>query len=288
MKKIEVHLFSDKTESQKTFRISIAKIAFLLIGVLAAVVGFVLFSPFELLHFVQDKQIVRLYRESKQLKREINESKEFLNAAQVELENSKQLRDSLFNRQSIRHTQENLQKEIPLATRPENLSQVAGRFRKVLVHLENNPELAKALPLLRPLRGKNTVTNRFQMLYDPFTEQTLPHRGLDFAAAGGDTIYAPGAGIVSEIKAHRGFGLTLKLEHSDEIRSFYAHLEKVLVHSGERVRRGAPIAVVGNSGRAAGNILHYEIRYDGIAVSPEKFFPYSENFESAYFENKRN
>jgi murein DD-endopeptidase MepM/ murein hydrolase activator NlpD len=80
--------------------------------------------------------------------------------------------------------------------------------------------------------------------------------------------------MVSEIREHRGFGLTLKLEHTEHIRTFYAHLQKTLVTTGSQVKRGMPIAIVGNSGRSPGKTLHYEIRYDGNAINPEHYILY--------------
>ena len=149
------------------------------------------------------------------------------------------------------------------------------KHRKILLtSLQANKQIAKSLPLVMPLKDSYTITNRYQTLFDPFIEQNLPHRGIDFVPTENDTIFAPGGGMVSEIREHRGFGLTLKLEHTEHIRTFYAHLQKTLVTTGSQVKRGMPIAIVGNSGRSPGKTLHYEIRYDGNAINPEHYILY--------------
>ena len=83
---------------------------------------------------------------------------------------------------------------------------------------------------------------------------------------------ATGAGVVAEIQRHRGFGLSMKVEHMPGIKTFYAHLGQALVQPGQRVRRGQPIAIIGESGTESSVALHYEIRLNGTPVNPEDYF----------------
>lgn len=75
-----------------------------------------------------------------------------------------------------------------------------------------------------------------------------------------------------EVRNHRGFGLSMKIEHVKGVRSFYAHLGKSLVPQGSFVKRGQPIALIGESGRETSLGLHYEIRLSGNSINPESFF----------------
>ena len=68
MKKIEIHVFPEKTGKRKFFRISIGKLIWIFIGIATAVLGFTLFDPLGALHLVLDKQVVRVYQENKYLK----------------------------------------------------------------------------------------------------------------------------------------------------------------------------------------------------------------------------
>ena len=159
-----------------------------------------------------------------------------------------------------------------LAGPRKSLNEVEATFRRLEERLLQDSALAANIPVIHPLKNDHVVKNRFEMIYDPFTEQELPHRGIDYVAAVGDTVYATGGGVVTEVRSHRGFGLSMKVEHLPKIRTFYAHLGKSLVKVGERVRRGQPIAIVGESGRESSVALHYEIRVDGVPVNPEDYF----------------
>jgi murein DD-endopeptidase MepM/ murein hydrolase activator NlpD len=60
------------------------------------------------------------------------------------------------------------------------------------------------------------------------------------------------------------------LNHSQQIKTHYAHLSKILVSQGERVRKGKLIAEVGNKGKSTGPHLHYEVRVAGVAIDPRQ------------------
>ena len=160
---------------------------------------------------------------------------------------------------------------MPLSSR-KSLREIETTFKKLLDSVEKDSAIAAAIPVIHPLKNGHAVRNRFEMIRDPFTDIELPHRGIDFVADVDDTVYATGAGVVSEVRAHRGFGLSIKITHFPKIRTFYAHLGHSLVREGDRVRRGDPIATISESGRESGIGLHYEIRVDGVPVNPEDYF----------------
>jgi murein DD-endopeptidase MepM/ murein hydrolase activator NlpD len=149
---------------------------------------------------------------------------------------------------------------------------VEASFKKLLAALESDSALAEKIPVLHPMKNGPAVKKRFEIVYDPFTDSELPHRGIDYVAAEGDTVYATGAGSVIEVRKHRGFGLSVKVDHGHDVRTFYAHLGKTLVNQGQTVHRGQPIALIGESGTQSSLGLHYEIRIDGISINPESFY----------------
>ena len=154
----------------------------------------------------------------------------------------------------------------------KGLNEIEGSFRKLISALEKDSALAASIPVIHPMKNGHAIKKRFEMVHDPFTDQDLPHRGIDYVAAEGDTVYATGAGVVTEVRKHRGFGLSMKIEHVKGVRTFYAHLGKNLVAANAKVSRGQPIAIVGESGTESSIGLHYEIRLDGTPVNPESFF----------------
>ena len=94
------------------------------------------------------------------------------------------------------------------------------------------------------------------------------HEGLDIANYPGTAIRAPADGTVVFAGAKAGYGQTLILDHGYRLETWYAHARKILVRTGQRVRRGDSIAQLGNSGRSTGPHLHYEVRINGTPVDP--------------------
>lgn len=273
MKKIDVHLFSGKPGSSKKYGIPVWRIALVLVCAVIAVIGVVVLPPQDLLNWAKygESETYRMHEENAELRAKVEAAEAELEKAKVGLKKTDSIRTELFSERSLKHMAEKQESEGLLATDKRNFAEVAARRSEFLKALSNDT-LAKALPVALPIRGEIKATNRYQEIYDPFTEQTLPHLGIDLVASPGDTVFAPGAGKVLEVKKHRGFGLSLKLEHTNRLRTFYAHLEKPLVHAQAKVKRGDPIAIVGSSGWSEGVKLHYEIRLDGIALNPEDYF----------------
>ena len=99
------------------------------------------------------------------------------------------------------------------------------------------------------------------------------HDGLDISAPLGTPILAAASGEVIYSGALRGYGNLVILRHSDGYVTVYAHTQKNLVQEGERVRRGQVIARVGQTGRASGPHLHFEVRKDNLARNPLRYLP---------------
>jgi murein DD-endopeptidase MepM/ murein hydrolase activator NlpD len=96
-----------------------------------------------------------------------------------------------------------------------------------------------------------------------------PHDGIDIKAAKGTLVHAAEAGRVLEADAElSGYGKCVIIKHSGRLSSVYAHNRKLLVHPGEFVEKGQPIAEVGETGNATTPHLHFEIRSDGTPRDP--------------------
>lgn len=97
------------------------------------------------------------------------------------------------------------------------------------------------------------------------------HYGIDVPAPGGTPIYAVKAGKVITAKYSSGYGYYVILDHGNGITSLYAHCSKLLVSTGDVVKRGDTIAKVGTTGSSTGNHLHLEIREKGVRKDPLKY-----------------
>ncbi|MBP3762761.1 MAG: peptidoglycan DD-metalloendopeptidase family protein [Bacteroidales bacterium] len=95
------------------------------------------------------------------------------------------------------------------------------------------------------------------------------HYGLDLAQPTGEPIYAAFDGVVRISKLNRSYGNLVIIHHPNGLETYYAHMSKRLVQTGQQVRAGDVIGLCGNTGRSFGSHLHFEIRYKGNAINPE-------------------
>lgn len=120
--------------------------------------------------------------------------------------------------------------------------------------------------LLAPVNGP--ISSRFGMRRHPILGYTRMHAGLDFKAGYGTPIYAVTDGTVSFAGRHGGHGNFVKLNHGGGLGTGYAHMSRISVSSGQRVRRGQVIGYVGSTGLSTGPHLHYEMYRNGKVVNP--------------------
>lgn len=112
------------------------------------------------------------------------------------------------------------------------------------------------------------------VLYSRFgVRNGTQHDGIDISAAKGSPVVAADEGQVLYAGVQRGYGNIVLVKHADGLITIYAHNERNLVETGQRVKRGQPIAKVGQTGRASGPHLHFEVRKDRIPRNPLFFLP---------------
>ena len=272
MKKLEVHVFPSKTASGKSYIFSFWGAIIAVVAVVAAVLGFVLFSPVQILDNVTSGNVTNVYRQNAAIKKKLKEIRASVDSSILRAEETRVLRDSTLKVGGLGFMLDGSALDDSLLQKRKSVNEVEASFKKLLAALEKDSVTAEKIPVLHPMKNGHAVKKRFEIVYDPFTDSELPHRGIDYVAAEGDTVYATGAGTVIEVRKHRGFGLSVKVDHGHDVRTFYAHLGKNLVNQGQTVHRGQPIALIGESGTQSSIGLHYEIRIDGISVNPESFY----------------
>ena len=117
-----------------------------------------------------------------------------------------------------------------------------------------------------PIRG--TISSRFG------TRGGKLHDGIDIRAPRGTSIRAAARGrVVYVSEDFRNYGRIVILKHTKNYYTVYAHNKKNLVRVGQSVPKGKKIAMVGRSGNATGNHLHFEIRNGRKVINPLFFLP---------------
>ena len=97
------------------------------------------------------------------------------------------------------------------------------------------------------------------------------HEGIDLAGSYGSSIEAATAGTVYYAGAEQGYGRIIKIQDSDGTETWYGHMSRFLVKSGDHVKAGQRIALVGAAGDATGPHLHFEVHDGGRLVDPIPF-----------------
>jgi murein DD-endopeptidase MepM/ murein hydrolase activator NlpD len=144
---------------------------------------------------------------------------------------------------------------------------LSASFAEVSDRLSKNVERLASTPSIMPTTG--WLSSEFsRSRFHPILHKARPHEGIDLAAPYGTPVVAPAAGTVERITTQNGYGLVLEIDHGNGVETKYAHLSRVLVHMGQRVTRGEPIAAIGNSGLSTGPHLHYEVHVNGKVVDP--------------------
>lgn len=121
---------------------------------------------------------------------------------------------------------------------------------------------------IQPAPGR--VTSGYGYRSDPFTGLRKFHNGIDIANQPGTPIVAAMSGTVHTAGYNGNYGRYLILRHADGYQTLYAHLNKVLVAEGERVRQGQRVGEMGNTGYNSAFNLHFSIFLNGAHVDPSE------------------
>ena len=148
--------------------------------------------------------------------------------------------------------------------------QLADRTRQltVLEDLLLNRKLRDEVrPEGRPVTA-GYVSSQFGNRTDPFTGRRAFHKGVDFAGREGAEVVAVAQGVVIWSGERYGYGQLVEINHGNGYVTRYAHNVDNLVAVGDTVRRGQVIARMGDTGRATGPNLHFEVLLNDRPVDP--------------------
>ncbi len=122
----------------------------------------------------------------------------------------------------------------------------------------------------RPVQGR--ITSDFGVRRDPFHGRRRSHRGVDLSAPLGAPVVAARTGTVRFAGERGGYGNLVIVDHGGGLETWYAHLDRIDVRAGSRIAAGRDLGTVGQTGRATGPHLHFEVREHGVAVDPGDWF----------------
>lgn len=97
------------------------------------------------------------------------------------------------------------------------------------------------------------------------------HGGIDIASGVGTPIKASDSGEVIFAGDCGSYGLLVKLDHKNGYVTYYAHCSEIKVSSGDLIKKGETIALVGSTGNSTGPHCHFEIRYNNEPQNPLQY-----------------
>ncbi|MDR1597456.1 MAG: M23 family metallopeptidase [Holosporales bacterium] len=126
--------------------------------------------------------------------------------------------------------------------------------------------------LVPPIRGRGVrISSKFGMRLHPIFRVMKKHCGVDYEAGYGTNVYASGNGVVVAACFYGGYGLYVRIRHSNGFETAYGHLSAISVRKGDHVNQGDRIGRVGSTGHATGPHLHHEVLRHQIHVDPQKY-----------------
>lgn len=147
-------------------------------------------------------------------------------------------------------------------------------YDEIIALCKQNDERLQCIPAIQPVANKDLkyTASGYGRRIDPIYKTIKFHHGMDFSANTGTPVYATGNGTVTTSGRQSGYGLTVEIDHGFDYQTLYAHLSKILVKRGQKVKRGEIIGLVGSTGKSTGPHLHYEVVNKGRKVNPVNYY----------------
>ena len=144
-------------------------------------------------------------------------------------------------------------------------------YEKIYDRVKGDIDRIRHIPSIRPVSG-GFLNSSFGYRQDPIDDIRRFHQLQDTTAPTATPIVAPADGVVKRAYYIGGFGNHIKLKHSSGYSTTYAHLSKIFVRHGQKIKRGDIIGETGNTGRSTAPHLHYEVHYRGTPKNPLDYF----------------
>lgn len=148
-------------------------------------------------------------------------------------------------------------------------------YDEVFELAKKKEDMMASIPAIQPISNKKLrrIGSYYGYRTDPFYKVTKFHEGIDFTASVGTEIYSTGDGTVVSVERSRGgYGNCIIVNHGFGYQTLYAHLSKMDVRRGQKVKRGQVIGRVGNTGKSTAPHLHYEVHKGSKSIDPINYF----------------
>lgn len=139
---------------------------------------------------------------------------------------------------------------------------------KLLQYLKNgdnntaevtHTEYNRLIPDIYPVKSEMLISQAF----------SGTHNGIDWAFRRGEPVFASAAGHVIVSANEEFYGNLVVIDHLNGYKTYYGHLQKILVEKGSFIEKGAQLGLGGSTGYSTGPHLHYSISKNDQFIDPE-------------------
>jgi murein DD-endopeptidase MepM/ murein hydrolase activator NlpD len=220
-----------------------------------------------------EKAYLDLQQKNATLQKQVQDTKRFLYLKKKELD---ELSDSLSEIEAL------------IGLKPIEDASIEKRINLTKQTSQQRATALTLIPNGSPIEYHG-ITSKFGYRVHPTLKKREFHRGSDMKAKMNTPVYAPADGIVEWGGYHKksGFGRLVILQHMYGFKTYYGHLKKVAVKSGQFVKKGDLIAYTGNSGMSNGPHLHYEIRFLQRPLNPFWFIKWTQKNYYEIFQKEK-
>jgi murein DD-endopeptidase MepM/ murein hydrolase activator NlpD len=144
---------------------------------------------------------------------------------------------------------------------------------EIVVLAKEKKDMLASIPAILPIKKDDFyVASGYKMRMHPILKINKFHKGMDFTAPTGTPVYASGNGEIHRAQRSSTFGKVIYIKHGYGYTTIYAHLSKMKVKRGQKVKRGDLIGFVGNTGLSVSSHLHYEVHKNDRPLNPINFY----------------
>ena len=243
------------------------------VTLIAAGVAFILFLNASLSEIDQKKS--ELEAHNAKLKQSILSAEQNLSFKQAELS-------------TVSDRLEDIENLIGLSTDTEADSTLLERVEIAKLTSAQRAALLQHVPSGSPVEYRG-ITSKFGYRVHPILNRKEFHRGTDLRAPMNTKLYATADGVIEYAGKHKesGYGRLIILDHNYGFKTYYGHLNKIIVKPGQYVKKGDLLGYTGNSGRSNGPHLHYEVRYIQRVLNPYWFIKWDIEHYVTIFEKEK-
>ncbi len=159
---------------------------------------------------------------------------------------------------------------IPFFVNADEMHPTLERLGNALQRMEMLERTLFAIPSAMPAQV-GMMSSSYGYRRDPITGGGAMHSGIDFKGPYGQPILSAANGIVTHAGWKSGYGKTVEITHGNGLLTRYAHLSRIHVATGQKVKQGLQLGAMGSTGRSTGTHLHFEVRLNGRAINPRPF-----------------